>query len=269
VDYDLGIIGAGNIAEAIVRGLSRRGHIPIDRIIVADVVPERRQVFEVQLQVKAVEDISVVAKAKILLLSVKPQQMSSVLAGLRSVLDPRTLILSVAAAIKTDFISTTLGPDIPWRVVRAMPNTPLRMGEGATAICPGAHATDADLIEAQKIFEAAGVVMHTTEDHMDAITAVSGSGPAYIFYLVEQMIRAAADMGISPDDAHLMATRTALGAARMLVESNVSPATLRRQVTSPGGTTQAALNALDAGKWPAITIDAIKAAAARSKELSK
>ena len=257
------------MAEAIVRGLSRRGHIPLDRVIVADVSPERRQIFQIQLQVKAVEDISQVARSNILLLSVKPQQMPLVLGGLRSVLNPETLIISIAAGVRTRFIEETLGPSQSWRVVRAMPNTPMRFGEGATAVCPGAHATDRDMTEAQQIFEAAGVVVHTHEDKMDAITAVSGSGPAYIFYLVEQMIQAAIQMGISQQDAHLMATRTALGAARMLVESNSSPAALRRQVTSPGGTTQAALTSLDNAKWPELTISAIKAAADRSKELSK
>jgi pyrroline-5-carboxylate reductase len=150
-----------------------------------------------------------------------------------------------------------------------MPNTPMLVGEGVAAICRGQHATADDLALARKIFESAAVVIETTEDKLDAVTAVSGSGPAYFFYLVEQLVKAAVELGIPPAEAHLLATRTALGAAKMLTESDVSPAELRRRVTSPGGTTQAAVAHMDSAGWPAATVAAVKAAARRSAELSR
>jgi pyrroline-5-carboxylate reductase len=268
--FDLGIIGAGNMAEAIVRGLIKSNKIEAGRIVVADVSAERRRIFETQLHVAAGEDNSAVARqARVLLLSVKPQQMAAALAGLAGALSERTLIISIAAAIGTGFIEQTLGGGKAWRVVRAMPNTPMLLGAGTAAICPGAHATAADMAEARGLFESAAVVIETTEDKMDAVTAVSGSGPAYFFYMTEKLIEAGVQLGLSSEEARKLAAQTALGAARMLVESGQEPAVLRRNVTSPGGTTAAAIAHLDAAGWPAAFVEAVKAAARRSGELSR
>jgi pyrroline-5-carboxylate reductase len=267
--HDLCIIGGGNMAEAIVRGLLRARQIPADRIIIADISPQRREFFSSQLKVQAVAENSAAAQsAKLLLLSVKPQQMAPALQSIAPTIQPDALIVSIAAGTTTAFIERSLaGKSI--RVVRAMPNTPMLVGEGITAICPGSLATAADLAQARRIFEAASVVIETTEDKMDAVTAVSGSGPAYFFYLVEQLIHAAVDLGIPQQEARLLAAKTAAGAARMLLESPDSPAELRRKVTSPGGTTQAAIEHLDQSAWPAAMIAAVKAAAARSRQLSQ
>ncbi|MGA2229897.1 MAG: pyrroline-5-carboxylate reductase [Tepidisphaeraceae bacterium] len=270
MSYDLGIIGAGNMAEAIVRGIVKARIIAPQRIIVADVSPQRRELFQSELKTAAVDDNTAAARdCRVLLLSVKPQQMAAALASFSAALSPNTLILSIAAAISTRCIEKTLGGDKPWRVVRAMPNTPMLVGEGLAAICPGTHATAADMAEARRIFSSAAEVIETTEDKMDAVTAVSGSGPAYFFYLTEQMIKAAVELGIPPAQAARMAAKTALGAARMLVESDQSPGELRRKVTSPGGTTEAAIAHLDKSGWPAATVEAVKAAARRSGELGR
>jgi pyrroline-5-carboxylate reductase len=267
---ELGIIGAGNMAEAIARGLLAAKRFTADQIIVADVSPQRRDVFQSQLKVTAIEDNrAVAAQSRRLLLSVKPQQMGSVLAGLAGAMNAQSLIISIAAAVTTRFIENSLGESTAWRVVRAMPNTPMLLGAGAAAICPGKHATAADLADTRAIFESAAVVIETTEDKMDAVTALSGSGPAYFFYLTEQLVKAGIELGLPPEDARLLAARTALGAARMLCESNDSAAELRRKVTSPGGTTEAAVARLDAAGWAAAMVEAVKAATKRSGELSR
>jgi pyrroline-5-carboxylate reductase len=269
MSYALGVIGAGNMAEAIVRGVIRAGLLTPERIIAVDISPQRRELFEKDLRVRAVHEPADAARdADVLLLSVKPQHMADALAGIRDVMRDATLVLSIAAGISTQYIGTHLGRDVNWRIVRAMPNTPMLVGEGVVAIAPGAHATAADLEQARRIFSAAAQVIDVREEQIDAVTAVSGSGPAYFFYLVEQMIRAGAELGLSSEQAAILATRTAAGAAKMLSETGESPQDLRRKVTSPGGTTHAAISHMDANRWPQITVDAIRAAAQRGKELS-
>ena len=267
--YELGILGAGNMAEAIARGVTRQGLFTPQQIFAADISPQRRAIFERQLNVRAVEDNREVARqSKRILLSVKPQQMAAALASLGEVLDPRTLIISIAAGVTTRAIETHLGDQRPWRVVRTMPNTPMLIGEGAVAIAPGANASEDDVAQVRRIFEAAATVIEVREDQIDAVTAVSGSGPAYFFFLVEQMIRAGIKMGLSEEHATTLATRTALGAAKMLATSGESAEELRRKVTSPNGTTHAAIEHMKVNNWPQITVDALKAAEQRGKELA-
>ena len=207
--------------------------------------------------------------AKIVLLSVKPQQMAAALNGLGQVMSDSTLMISIAAGISTAFIVRHLGQNKPWRVIRAMPNTPMLVGEGMVAICAGELATRVDLDTARGLFESAAEVIEVAEDQMNAVTAVSGSGPAYFFLLVEQMIQAATELGLSADHANQLARKTAAGAAKMLVHSSDSPQELRRKVTSPGGTTEAAINHMMRRDWPRVTIDAIKAAEARGRDLGQ
>jgi pyrroline-5-carboxylate reductase len=180
-----------------------------------------------------------------------------------------TLVVSIAAGIGTGFIEKHLGAGKKWRVVRSMPNTPMLVGEGMVAIAPGANATPDDLAAARKLFEAAADVIEVNESKMDTVTAVSGSGPAYFFLLVEQMIQAATELGLSPEQAAQLAKKTAVGAAKMLVTSSDTPAELRRKVTSPGGTTEAAITHMSKNNWPQIAVDAIKAAERRGKELGQ
>jgi pyrroline-5-carboxylate reductase len=264
--YELGILGAGNMAEAIVRGVLSAGRLIASQIIAADISPERRGFFEKQLGIKAVEDNREVARqSSVLLLSVKPQMSKKVLEGIASDVKPDTTIISIMAGISSRYIDSALGGNR--RVVRTMPNTPMLVGEGMAAIAPGEYATAADLKMARELFETAASVIEVKEDQIDAVTAVSGSGPAYFFFLVEQMIQAGIDLGLSPEHARLMAARTATGAAKMLATSTDTPQELRRKVTSPGGTTHAAITTMEAGQFPATVQKAIRAAADRGKEL--
>ena len=266
--YALGIIGAGNMAEAIVRGIIATQVLRPSEIIAADTAAARRDLFANELHVKSVEENATVAgDAATILLSVKPQHMAAALAAIAPVMSPTTLVISIAAGISSAFIEKHLGGGKQWRVIRTMPNTPMLVGEGMVAMSAGAHATRNDLAAARRLFEAAADVIEVDEDKMDAVTAVSGSGPAYFFFLVEQMIRAAEELGMTSEQARQLATKTAAGAAKMLATSANSPQVLRRKVTSPGGTTEAAITHMTNEDWPQITVDAIKAAQRRGREL--
>ena len=267
MSYELGIIGAGNMAEAIVRGVLSAKVLLGHQIIAADPALGRRELFQ-KLGVTTVQDNAAAAgDCRTLFLSVKPQQMAAVLGGLGGVLKPDTPIISIAAGISSGFIEKHLGGSTPWRVIRTMPNTPMLIGEGMVAMAAGRHARPEDMHLAKSLFEVCAQVMELPEDKIDAVTAISGSGPAYFFFLVEQMIHAGVEMGLTMEQAHTLATRTALGAARMLTTSPDSPAELRRKVTSPGGTTQAAIETMQAREVPASIIAAVHRAAQRSREL--
>lgn len=270
MSHELGIIGAGNMAEAIAGGVIAAGLFQPSQIIAADRSAERLDLFRNNLGIRTTDDNADVAeRCRTLLLCVKPQQMANALAEIRPAVANRTLLISIAAGISTRFIEQTIGDDRPIRVIRAMPNTPMLVGAGMVAIAPGSRATDDDLRTARDIFASAAAVTEVTEDKMDAVTAVSGSGPAYLFYLAEQMIRAGMELGLPADQARELASRTLMGASKMLTASADEPAELRRKVTSPGGTTAAAISRLDAGEWPRITVEAVKAAALRSAELGQ
>ena len=267
--YELGIIGAGNMAEAIARGVLRGGLFRAEQLIAADVSPQRRDLFQ-QLGIRAVEsNLDAAREARVLLLSVKPQQMADALGGIGTVLNPDALVVSIAAGITTAFIEQHLAQGRRWRVVRTMPNTPMLVGEGITALAPGAHATADDVARARRVFEAGGAAVEVREELLDAVTALSGSGPAYFFYLAEHMIAAGVAAGLTPEQSRLLVTRTAVGAAKMLAESPDSPQELRRKVTSPGGTTQAAVTVFDDAGLPDVVKKAILAARDRGRELKK
>jgi len=265
---ELGILGAGNMAEAIARGVLRGGLLRADQILASDVSPQRRELFNSTLGIRAIDENRTVARqSPVLLLSVKPQYMGEVLAGIRDVARADALIVSIAAGVSTRFIESQLGGQTPRRVIRAMPNTPMLVGEGMVALARGQHAAAQDVQLARGLFEAAATVIELTEDKLDAVTAVSGSGPAYFFYLVEQLIAAAVELGLAPDEARQLAVKTAVGAAKMLATSADSPQELRRKVTSPAGTTHAAITHLEKHDTAATLVAAVKAAAHRSREL--
>jgi pyrroline-5-carboxylate reductase len=268
--YELGIIGAGNMAEAIARGVIASGLYLPQQIFAADPSAARLDLFRNELGVRTTDDNAEVAQhSRILLLSVKPQMMRTALEQLRSAITADALLISIAAGISTALIETAIGTDRRPRVIRCMPNTPMLVGAGMSALSRGRHATDDDLARATRIFSAAGQVLTVDESHMDAVTAVSGSGPAYFFFLVEQMIAAGVSLGLTDTQARQLAAQTALGAATMLTTTPDTPAELRRKVTSPNGTTHAAITYLESNGWPTITADAVRAAAKRSAELSQ
>jgi len=262
-------IGAGNMAEALVRGLLSAGVAAAEDLFVTDVLPARRAHFLARYGVAGgAENAAAARAADVLVLAVKPQQLPEVCRGLAGALPRDPLIVSIAAGATTARIEEWLG-GAP-RVVRAMPNSPALVGAGITALAPGRRATAADLDRAERLLGAAGAVVRVGEDALDAVTAVSGSGPAYVFYLAEAMRAAALQHGLAPDIADALVRRTILGAGRLLeAEAAAAPEELRRRVTSKGGTTEAAVAVLDARGVREAIAAAVAAAAARAKALSK
>ncbi len=270
MSHELAIIGAGIMAEAITRGVLGAGVLRAEQVIAADISAERRAMFQSELGIHAVEDGATAAKdARIVLLSVKPYQMESVLAKLGGAMREDALVVSVAPGISTASIRNHLGHGKAWRVIRTMPNTPMLVGAGMVAIAPGPGVTAQDLEAITRIFQSSAKVIQTSEEKMDAVTAVSGSGPAYFFFLTEQMIHAGIELGLTAEEARALAIQTAVGAAKMMEKSTDHPAEHRRRVTTPNGTTHAAITHMESNQWPQITVDALKAAARRSKELGK
>lgn len=273
--FELGIIGAGNMAQAIIHGVLQAGLYQPQQVCAADPSDQRLELFRNTLKVQTNPDNAyVAANCKTLLLCVKPQQIADALQQIQPSLPAGILIISIAAGISTGFIEDFLAAGSSKkstqrvRVVRCMPNTPMLVGTGMAALCSGYYATDDDLEHAAGIFRSAAKVMIVPESKMDAVTAISGSGPAYFFFLVEQMVKAGILMGLDREQARLLAGQTALGAAQMLLGSEQTVVELRRQVTSPKGTTHAAINYLEANNWPIITVEAVRAAAKRSRELA-
>jgi len=263
----LAVLGCGNMGSAIVRGVIEAGVFENEELLGYDVVQEKAGRLEEELGIRAERDIElVVREADIILIAVKPQNMRELLEQLRGLVGKDKLVISIAAGIRTEFIEGVLG-EIP--VVRVMPNTPALVGEGMAAVCCGRFAGDSEAEIAEKIFGALGKVIRVREEQMDAITALSGSGPAYLFFLIEIMEEAARSLGIEPEKAQLLARQTALGAAKLAVEAGVDARELRRQVTSPGGTTEAAFKVLEEAGVGEIFVRAIQAAARRSEELSR
>jgi len=263
----IAFIGAGNMAEALIRGLIAAEVVQSSQLIATDIRPDRLEFFKSTFGVRVTDDNArAVANADIVLLAVKPQPMSEVLAGFKSRITNHHLVITIAAGITTSRIERELGSSV--RVVRGMPNTPALVGAGAAALCKGAHATDDDLATAEAILGAVGVTVRVEEKFMDAVTALSGSGPAYLFLVTEAMIKAGAAAGLPEDVAKRLAVQTFYGSAKLLVESGEPPESLRCKVTSPGGTTETALKVMDQRKLMDIFVEAIDAAARRGKELS-
>lgn len=263
-DYQLGVIGAGNMAEAIVRGGASAGVIDPKAIVVSDPAADRRELFA-GMGVAAVADNAAPAACGRVLLAVKPQVMAEVLAGVAEAVGDDATVISIAAGIRTDFIWEKLGRR--GRIVRVMPNTPMLVGAGISALCKGPTATDADLAWAERLFAASGQTVRVDEPMIDAVTAVSGSGPAYFFYLVEAMVTAGVAEGLSPDAALKLAVQTCRGAGELLARSGEPPEALRAKVTSPGGTTQAAIESMESAGVKDALVAAVRRAAARCREL--
>jgi pyrroline-5-carboxylate reductase len=265
-DYELGIIGSGNMAQAIVRGVIAAGLVPAGRIVASDVAPQQRDRMAA-LGVAAVEDNAAPAACPRVLLAVKPQMMRPVLEAAAPKLAREALVISIAAGITTASLSAWLGGR--GRIIRVMPNTPMLVGAGMSALSAGPRATEGDMLWAEKLFASCGRTTRVGEELLDAVTAVSGSGPAYLFYLAEAMIAAGVAEGLPEGTARTLAAQTCVGASKLLIESPEPPETLRARVTSPGGTTQRAIETLDAAGVKAALVQAIRAAAARSRELGK
>lgn len=264
----IGFIGGGNMARAIVGGALRAGRLRVEDVLVSEPDEARRQALA-EINVRAVWDnAAVAADCDLLVLAVKPQKMDEALASICSSLDAaRTLLVSIAAGKRIATLEFQLPPGA--RVVRVMPNTPLLVGKGMSVLCGGTHATPQDLERAVRLFAASGETLVLEERHFDAVTAVSGSGPAYFFRLAEALQDAACEAGLPEAAAKQLACQTCIGAARLLEESPLPPEELRRQVTSPGGTTEAALQVLEAWGFGNLLSHAVAAAVKRGRELSE
>ncbi len=262
----LAFIGAGNMSEALIQGILRASLLKADEIIASDVSQDRAAYIQQKTGVAVLpENTQAVKQAETIILAVKPQAMNGVLEELAKLLSPDQLIISIAAGIKTETIEKQIGINKP--VIRVMPNTPAMVGCSATAICKGKYASDEHLQWAVKIFEAVGYVAVVNENLMDTVTALSGSGPAYIFTVIESLIDAGVELGLTRDIASGLTIQTVKGAARMMEETKEHPAILKNRVTSPGGTTAAGLHALEKNGLRHAMIEAVTAAKNRAKEL--
>jgi pyrroline-5-carboxylate reductase len=262
----IAVIGGGKMGGALLGGLISRGLVQAGDLTVADKDGQRRaELVQAYGLTVTADNREAVRLADIVLLSVKPQNMAEVLSELAGAVKAQALVLSIAAGIDTVFIEAGLGQGT--RVVRVMPNTPALIGEGAAALAAGTFATADDLALARHLFAAVGITVEVKEGLMDAVTGLSGSGPAYAFLIIEALTDAGVRMGLARDVALRLSAQTLLGAARLCLRGEAHPAALRDMVTSPGGTTMAGLKALEDGKLRAVLMSAVEAATLRSAEL--
>jgi pyrroline-5-carboxylate reductase len=264
--YTIGFIGAGNMAEAMIRGLTKGGHIAAERIIASGPRRERLDALAKQFAIRVTTDNREVARgSNLVVLAVKPQILDRVLREVGDQLSADTLVVSIAAGIDTAAIEEAIAPGV--RVVRAMPNTPALVGAAATAIAAGKLASPSDLATARALFDAVGITVVLDEAHLDAVTGLSGSGPAYIFLILEALADAGVKVGLSRRDALRLAAQTVMGSAKLLLDTDEHPGKLKDMVTSPGGTAISGLHTLEAGGLRTTLINAVEAATRRAREL--
>lgn len=259
------VIGAGVMGETLVSGLMRAGRRP-EELLLTERRPERAAELRERYGVEVVGNADAAAKADTLLIVVKPQDMAKVLEEMAPHLSTQTLVVSLAAGITTGFVESRLPEEVP--VVRVMANTPALVDEGMSAISRGSSCDEAHLNEAEALLSAVGRVIRVPEMQQDAVTAVSGSGPAYIFFVVESMIEAGVHLGLPRSTSTELVLQTVVGSAKLLRETGEHPAVLRERVTSPGGTTAAAVRELEDHKVRAAFLSAIEAARDRSRALA-
>lgn len=260
---ELTFIGGGAMGGSIIRRLLAAGTEP-GSVLVVDLSADLRAQYE-ELGVATSDDVTTAAGSEVIVVAVKPQHLVAALEPLAGVLRDE-LMVSVVAGVPTSEFERRLGPVA---VVRCMPNTPALIGEGMTALAPGAHVSREQLARGRQIMASVGAVVDVAEADLDAVTAVSGSGPAYLFLLAESMIAAAVEQGLTEDVATLLVEQTLTGASRLLAESEDTPEALRIRVTSPGGTTQEALGVFEAEDFRGAVSRAIAAASRRSRELGE
>jgi pyrroline-5-carboxylate reductase len=265
--HTIGFVGAGNMAEALIRGLVKGNHVPAERILASAPRQERIDELQQRYGIYGTRDNADVVKSSLLVLAVKPQIIDRVLREIGPQVKPGTLVISIAAGISTEVLEAGFGEGV--RVVRAMPNTPALVGAGATAVSPGSHASAADLAIARAVFDAVGITIELDELHLDAVTGLSGSGPAYIFLILEALADAGVKVGLARRNALRLAAQTVMGSAKMLLETDEHPGKLKDMVTSPGGTAIAGLHTLEEGGLRTTLINAVETATKRARELGR
>jgi pyrroline-5-carboxylate reductase len=268
-DKKIGMIGTGNMGKALIDGLIASGTARAENIICSDTSEQQladvREKYGVET---TMDNIAAVKAADIVIYAIKPQIMAAVLKETADFLDKNKLIISIAAGVPMAAIESLLNKEL--RLIRVMPNVAVAVKEGATAIAAGGNATQEDIQLALAIFDSVGKSIFVKENYlMDAITGLSGSGPAYIFMIVDALADAGVKMGISRKDARVLASQTVLGAAKLLLETKAHPGELKDSVTSPGGTAIAGLHTLEKGGLRTTMINAVEAATNRSKELGE
>ncbi len=262
----IAFLGAGNMAEALIAGILQAKLFEPDCVLATDISSSRLEVVKDRYQIQVgSENLDAVLWADIIILCVKPQVMDEVLSDIQSGLSDKQLVISVAAGVSMQGIQDKIGDAIP--LVRAMPNTPAVIQEGVTALAGCRGLSLENLKIAQSIFESVGKVVFVDESLMNAVTGLSGSGPAYVYLAIEALIDGGVRVGLPRTVAHTLAVQTVLGAAKMVRETGEHPAVLKDRVTSPGGTTIAGLQQLEEGRLRATLIAAVEAATHRSSEL--
>ena len=264
----VGFIGAGQMAIALARGLVSSGFTTAENIIAGDPFPAARSRFESETGGTTAEtNADVISNSEILILAVKPQMMDTVLDFVKPDVTTDHLVISIAAGVSLDSLSSGLGSDR--RIVRVMPNTPCLVGQSASGFSLGDNATAADSAVVLQLLSAVGFAVQVPEHLLDAVTGLSGSGPAYAYQIIEALSDGGVRMGLPRDVATKLAAQTLLGAATMVLETGQHPGALKDAVTSPGGTTIAGIHALETGGLRGCLMNAVEAATRRSKELGK
>ena len=264
----MGFLGAGQMATVLAKGWLAAGLLTSDRCRASDPSPDARSPFQKETGIVAVADnAAVVAESNVLVLAVKPQMMSKLLAEVRPAVTENHLLISIAAGISIKQIADTLAGN--HRIVRVMPNTPCLVNCSAAGYALGPTATQEDANQVETLFNTVGKAFALPESLLDAVTGLSGSGPAYIYILIEALSDGGVRMGLPRDVATALATQTVLGAAKMVLETKQHPAVLKDAVTSPGGTTIAGIHALERAGFRAAVMDAVESATKRSAELGR
>ncbi len=264
----VGFLGAGNMAGALIKGLCHAAVVAPGSILASDVKSERLEQLESAHKIRVTRDNhELVREADILVLAVKPQVVDKVLDAIGAEIRPETLLISVAAGVPIEALEARLPKNA--RVVRAMPNTPATALAGATAIAAGSHANEDDLTAARELFEAVGRVVVLDEVLLDAVTGLSGSGPAYVMLIIEALADGGVKMGLHRDTSLLLAAQTVYGSAKLLLETGEHPGRLKDMVTSPGGTAIAGLHTLESGALRKTLIDAVETASLRAAALGQ
>jgi pyrroline-5-carboxylate reductase len=262
-----GFIGAGKMATALIQGMLRAEKTVPENVLASDPVAETRGSLACETGVRVTDsNLTVVRESQVLILAVKPQSMAQVLDELRPVVTPDHLVISIAAGVSLATLEAGLGPDR--RLARVMPNTPALMGEGASCYCLGPSAKAGDTEIVRSCLDAVGRSFRVPESQLDAVTGLSGSGPAFVYIMIEALSDGGVNVGLPRELATALAAQTVLGAARMVLETGEHPGVLKDQVASPGGTTIAGLRALERAGIRAALIDAVEAATRRSAELA-
>ncbi|MBA2879061.1 pyrroline-5-carboxylate reductase ProI [Anoxybacillus ayderensis] len=261
-------LGAGSMAEALISGVTQTLYEPKQMIVTNRSRMERltymQQTYGVRIETNKEQAVK---EANIVILAMKPKDVAESLTPIAHAFHEQQLIISLLAGVTTDTIASLIGKQMP--VIRAMPNTSAAIGQSATALAQGAYATDKHVHMAKELFETVGIVTIVDEKHLHAVTGLSGSGPAYVYYLVEAMEKAADEIGLERDIAKELILQTIIGAAHMLKATNKHPSVLRKEVTSPGGTTEAGIGVLERYRYQEAMIACIKRATERSKELGE